>query len=441
MDILNLYKQQLKQAISIKSISTDPNYLSEIKNMVEWLNQKLSNIGFEVKVINGYDNPIILASLIIDPSFKTVLHYGHYDVQPAEIEEGWNSEPFELTEKDSRLVGRGVVDNKGQFLIYFLAIEKLKAEGKLGYNVKFILEGNEETGSKLLPKFMADHKDELSCDFVLASDGEILNNQPTIDTTYRGTINSTLTIYGPKTDLHSGLYGGTVVNPIHILNKFLTELSNENGKLNFDLDGAIKPNNYDESKLKNNPLDYHEFTEITGFDTPVQNDSYQYYKTLGFENIVIVTGIKGGYLKDGYRNAVASVASAKINLRFNPGLNPDNVANAFREFTKQHLGNVVKYDLSIDDLAPGVKMDISSEYAKKAEKILSKIHNKEVFYNFCGATLPIAHEFVNLLKVPTILTGLGNADCNMHAANENYKIDVAEKGLQFVYEFLKKDEL
>lgn len=437
MELFESFLQKLKQAIAIKSISTDPAFLPEIKKMVEWLDNELSKIGFNVRTFNEYGNPIILAYLEADPNYKTVVHYGHYDVQPAEVEEGWDSDPFELIEDKNKLYARGSVDNKGQFLIYITAIEKLIKENKLGYNVIFIIEGNEETGSKYLSEFFKENIDSLKCDFVLASDGEILNNQPTIDTTYRGVVNGTLTIFGPSIDLHSGLYGGVVINPIHVLNEVLAKLSDSAG-ITHILPEKHKPNAKDEEYLKNNKFDKSEFKQNTGFDSPIQDSSYEMYKSLGFANVINVTGITGGYQKEGYRNSIASKASAKINVRFNPGLDPKDVAKTISEYLKKTIPDNIKYEFEAEDLSNGAILDSDNEYIEKASNILKEVHNKEVFFNYCGATLPIASEFNSKLKVPIILTGFGNADCHMHGPNENYDRDLAEKALEFVYKFLHK---
>ena len=204
-EIYQLYINYLREAVKIKSISTTSEYQKEIGEMVLLCEKLLNDSNFEVKTISGYGNPIVFGTLNIDSEYETVLLYGHYDVQPAEESDGWIHDPFDLKVTDDKLYGRGAIDNKGQFLIYLAIINHLIRDNSLKYNIKIILEGNEESGSEELINFLRDYRKDLDCDFAMCSDGEIQNNQPTIDVSFRGNINSTLKIIGPKNDLQSGL--------------------------------------------------------------------------------------------------------------------------------------------------------------------------------------------------------------------------------------------
>src|SRR5258706_413221 len=212
--MIDQYKKLVRELISLQSVSADPSKKEDCLKTAEWLSAFLKNAGFKSQIFEGYGNPIVLASIEIDPSFETCLIYGHYDVQPAEKEDGWDNDPFEVTEKNGKLFGRGIMDDKGQFFVHLITISNLIKEKKLKYNIKFIFEGNEETGSPFIEKFIQDNKDILTCDFILISDGEMTRGKPTIELGNRGILNWKLTVKTSNSDIHSGLYGGAAPNAI-----------------------------------------------------------------------------------------------------------------------------------------------------------------------------------------------------------------------------------
>ncbi|PJA19228.1 MAG: hypothetical protein COX61_01780, partial [Candidatus Brennerbacteria bacterium CG_4_10_14_0_2_um_filter_43_14] len=181
MAMIEQYKQLLKDFVAFQSVSTDTQFQPEIQKTVAWLQRVFGQNGFSVRIITGYDNPLVIASFVYDPALETVLIYGHYDVQPAKVDEGWTSDPFTLTEMNRRLVGRGAIDNKGQVLVHMVNVFAHIKSKTLGYNVKFMIEGNEETGSPLLEQFIASNSALLAADFVLISDGEISGGKPNIE--------------------------------------------------------------------------------------------------------------------------------------------------------------------------------------------------------------------------------------------------------------------
>ena len=234
------YRDILSKLVSFKSISTNDNFIDDIENIVNFLENLFKQFGFYVEIIRGYSNPIVYASYVVDESYKTALIYGHYDVQPASIEDGWFSEPFNLTEKDNRFYARGVADNKGQFLVYLITITNLIKTNNLKYNIKFIIEGNEESGSPNLHKFLEDYKETLKSDFVLFSDGELTSGVPTIDIGFRGVLNLTLTIQTSQKDNHSGLYGGAVPNPVVVFADIVSKIYKNNILCLPDLKNSIE---------------------------------------------------------------------------------------------------------------------------------------------------------------------------------------------------------
>lgn len=434
------YRDLLKEFISFKSVSTSKDYQKDIKKTVEWLSQLFEDHGFEVEIIEGYDNPIVLAKYKVSEDYETALIYGHYDVQPASKEDGWDSDPFELSEKDGRLFARGVVDNKGQVAVHIKTIFELIEKGILKYNIKFFIEGNEETGSPNLADCIRDKKDKLGCDFVMISDGELTSGHPVIEAGFRGGFNSTLKVVTSHKELHSGIYGSASPCASHELVKFLEKLHKVDGSVAIS-DFYKNVDEIEDKILKMNqnmPFDLDEYKKLSGTQALLTENDYDFFTQVGLRPAVIVTGIESGYTGDGYRNSIPPVATAKINFRLVKSQKPDQIVKLFRNFVKSELPEYVDYELDVADPYDGVKLDLDNQYIELAEDYLNKAFNKKVLKKFCGGGLPIVTLFDEILGVPQVLAPLGNEDCNMHAVGENYRTDVLEKALKFSEMFWSK---
>jgi acetylornithine deacetylase/succinyl-diaminopimelate desuccinylase-like protein len=221
---MKTYLELTREIMKFKSVSTDVAFKDDVRATAEFLVKMFADKGFEVESYDGYGNPIVLATLKVDPAFETVLVYGHYDVQPAEMSDGWESEPFDFVERDGRFYGRGAIDNKGQFMVHVATVFELMEKGELKYNVKFIIEGDEETGSGDLVGFVEKYKDLLKADALMLSDGELYKNKPTIELSFRGVVNFKIIAKTSHTDLHSGLYGGYAPSSAHEVIKVLGDL-------------------------------------------------------------------------------------------------------------------------------------------------------------------------------------------------------------------------
>lgn len=422
------YLNLLTQFISFKSISTDPAYKQEMQKTVQWLKTTFETHGFTAEIIEGYDNPIIIAKYTKDSSLKTCLIYGHYDVQPAELSDGWASDPFTLTQRTNRLYARGGIDNKGQVAIHMAAIFELIQENKLKHNITFMIEGNEETGSPHLPTFIQDHKDKLACDLVMISDGEITAESPVIELGFRGGFNSTLTITTASNDLHSGIYGGAVPSASYELSKLLSTLFNSDNQV------AI-PHFYDDvdpiDGRMNIPFSFAEFTKITGAKALVKEQNIDYYNQTGLRPTLQITGIQSGYVGDGYKNIVPSKATAKINARLVKKQDPNKIASLLTQYIKDNLPAYVDHTFTVTDPYEGIKLDVENDYVKKAATILEQAYNKKPLYKYSGGGLPVVTEFQKILAKPQVLVPFANEDCAMHGVNENFDLKFAESAYQF----------
>jgi len=435
------YLKLLKQLIPFKSLSTDSSFKSEIDKTVDWLDNLFKDNKFKVQTFTGYSNPMIVASYEFDPKLPTCLIYGHYDVQPALITDGWDSEPFTVVERNGRLFARGSVDNKGQVLIHIATILDLIEKNNLKYNIKFFLEGDEESGSPLLEKFMTEHAEDLKADFVVLSDGEI-DNRPTIELSSRGLVNTTLTLKTAKTDLHSGLYGGAAPNAVYELSKLLSKIYDKDNKVTIKgFYNSVTPISKEEQEIiAQREFSLDSYTKITGAKAILTEPEFNFYAQVGLRPSVNIVGITGGYQEEGYKTAIPYKASAKINFRLVEDQDPKEVIKQFEKFVKENLPEYVEYELKNErneGSAKAVKLDYKNKYVAQAIKVLEEVWNDKVVYEYVGGTLPVMKFIKDILKTPQISVPLCNNDCNMHGANENFSVDLIKKGLEFSRKFFQ----
>ncbi len=429
------YQNLLTEFIRFKSISTDNTFATEIQKCALWLKNIFTEHGFKATVTNGYGNPIIVAHYQANPEYKTCLIYGHYDVQPAHRNEGWNSEPFELFNDGKRLYARGAIDNKGQVMIHIATIFALIKENKLGYNITFMIEGNEETGSPLLGKFISDHTEKLKADFVVISDGEITGNHPIIELGFRGGFNTTITIKTASNDLHSGIYGGIAPSATHEAAKLIAKLYDHNNHITI-------PHFYDDvAPIDTNepiPFDNQEYQRITGAKVLLNEPEFDPYTQVGLRPSIQVTGFNSGYTGEGYKNGIHAKATLKINFRLVRNQDPEKIAELFRKYLRETLPDYADFEMEVDDIHTGVKLNLDNNYVRKAQEILAKAYATQPLLKYSGGGLPIVTYFEEALTVPQVLVPLANEDCNMHGANENFNLDDVEKSLRFSSEFFSK---
>lgn len=426
------YLDLVSEFVKFKSISTDNTYATEIQKCALWMKNTFNANGFKVNVINNYGNPIIIAKYQTNPEHKTCLIYGHYDVQPALESDGWNSKPFELTNDGKRLYARGAIDNKGQVAIHIATIIDLIKENKLGYNITFMIEGNEETGSPLLKKFIKEHQELIKSDFVVISDGEITGNNPVLELSFRGGFNTTVTLKTASNDLHSGIYGGIAPNAAHEAAKLIANLYDSNNHITI-------PHFYDDVlPIENNPIipfDSSEYQRITGAKTILNEAEYDPYTQIGLRPTIQVTGIQSGYTSEGYKNGIHAKALIKINFRLVRNQDSSKTAELFKQYIKTTLPKYVDYEIEINDIHEGIKLDLNNDYILKAQSILEKTYGTKPLLKYSGGGLPIVTYFSEAFNIPQVLVPLANEDCNMHGANENFNLKDIEKALNFSKQF------
>lgn len=439
---MDYYLKPLKELIKFKTISTDSDYKEEIEKCVNWYQNLFEDNGFVVEIVRGYSNPIILAKYD-NNSEQTALIYGHYDVQPAGNEKDWDSIPFELSERDNRLYARGIIDNKGQSFVHIATVLNLIKNEQLGQNVTFLLEGGEEIGSPGVANFLTDYKEKLSADYIVISDGTMIEDYPVLEVGLRGIMNLTVKVFTSDRELHSGLFGGAAPNASHELVNVLSKLYDDNKLVNMNgfYTGVEEPT---EQELENNktiPYSFEEFHKLSGTKKNISEDGVDFYTQTGLRPTVQITGIESGYNGEGYKSGIPNAAIVKLNIRLVASQDPIKVKESIVQFFSNNLAEYADFEIVHSDdegSVPAVKIDTDNEYVQKAITILEEVYQKKVLRKYVGGTIPLVYHIEKILNIPQVIVPLVNPDSNMHSVNENYDLSYLKKALEFSNNLFKK---
>lgn len=442
------FLRDLGEYIGFKSISTDSAYLGEIEKCVFWLKAYIEKAGGSVELFQkNKTNPVVLGNFLVDAKLPTVLVYGHYDVQPAEKEDGWSTEDaFALKVspeggdlEGARLIARGVVDNKGQNFIHLFTICKLFAEGKLKCNVKIMLEGNEESGNPDLPIILKENKEKFKCDYVLVSDGEIVKDFPVCEASLRGGGNMRVVFTTGKNNLHSGIFGGAVPSASNELVKMLNTLKDDKNKvLVKDFYKNVPTPTKQVLENNKNLGSQKDAIKLAGVKQLLTLKNLDFFTQTGCLPTLEISGIKTGYIGEGFANIVPSVAEARINLRVVPNQKTLDVLNLVNKHILQNTPKYVDVKIEMESHGDSIKLDNDCEVAEEIKKLLQKSYGKKVLNKYVGGSIPILGKFQKILKTKVISVSMGNDDCNMHGTDENFKVDLVQKGLNFAHNFWGK---
>lgn len=403
------YLKLLQKFVAIPSVSASIGYKSKIEECAKFIEKFCVANTMKVEIVRGYGNPIIIAKTPQNPKLETILVYGHYDVQPANKEDGWIGDPFRLNNIKGKLIGRGSADNKGQILIHLLAVADLIKTKSLGYNVTFLIEGNEETGSPDLGRFVRKYSKDLACDCIVISDGELSDNlSPVLEKSFRGVANMEISLTTAPDDLHSGLYGGLANNAAEEMAKIIAKFHGPKRKI-------LVPNFYIGTKPKEVS------TNPTGLGPAIE-----------------ITGFTSGYNGDGFRNSIPCRSNAKINIRSGPNQNPKDLALSLKKFILANKPKFAQIKFGQVEIASSASFELKNKYAKKAEKILEEVYGKKVIYKSSGGTLPIVNDFAQIIKAPQVMIPLADQDCGAHSASEFISLKAIKKGLVFSARFFGK---
>ncbi len=436
------FKRELHDFLRIPSISTDPTYKEQVSQAADWLVAHLKNIGLEAERINTDGHPLVYAEwLEAGEGAPTVLIYGHYDVQPVDPLDLWETPPFEPSERDGKIYARGATDDKGQLFIHIKAVEALmKAEGRLPINVKFLLEGEEESGSRSISAFVPANKDKLKADVCVVSDSSMPSpDRPKILHALRGILAMELHVSGPKGDLHSGMYGGTVHNPAQAIAEIVTKLHNEDGSVAVPgfYDDVLPLDDVERSRLAETPADLAEWREKTGAPAPWGEPDYSLRERIGARPTLEVNGISGGYTAEGFKTVIPAKAIAKLSCRLVAKQDAHRIYEQIRDYIASITPHTVHSELIMLDSGPWALIDINTPPMQAAVKAYKAGFGAEPIFSREGGSIPIVAGFQAVLDTPVVMMGFGLDTDNLHAPNEHMVIDQFYKGIDTAIHFYK----
>ena len=434
------FVEEMKELLRIPSISPELEYAAQVAECAEKLKADLEAIGMEdVEVVPTGGNPIVVAAHVVDPAAPTLLIYGHYDVQPVDPVELWDSPPFEPTERDGRLYARGAIDDKGQVHLHIKALEaRLKSGVGLPVNVKLVIEGEEEVGSEHLADFLENNADRLACDAVIVSDtGMLAPGVPTIAVGLRGIAYLEVHVQGPKGDLHSGEYGGAVVNPANALAEIIAALKDDDNRVTVPgfYDDVRPVTDADRERLAELPHSDAELIEQTGVPALDGERGYSTLERLGFRPTCDVNGLLSGFTGQGAKTVLPAKAMAKISMRLVPDQDPKDIERKFTEYVKSLAPEGVT--VTVKPFHGGLPWaaDPTGPVFEAAAAALRETFGRDPVYVREGGSIPIIPLFERTFEAPVLLLGFGLPGSNLHAPNEWIDLETYHKGIETVARF------
>lgn len=415
------------------SISTDPKNKDSIQACAGWLANRLSRMGLHSRVHPTPTHPVVLAKSDHDPNKKTVLIYGHYDVQPIDPLHLWKSPPFEPHVENDIVYARGATDNKGQIFSHILGVEKqLESGTPLPVNLIFLIEGEEEIGSPSLAPFLREHREELACDVILISDtGMVAPDTPTFTYGLRGVTCLDLIVTGPDKDLHSGIFGGAVANPLSEISKLVASLHHPDGKIAIEgfYDDVQPLENWEREAWKKLNLPEDEFIELSGAPALVGEPGFTAFERTWARPTAELNGLFGGYQGEGSKTVIPSTAQAKISFRLVPNQDPETILDLAEAHFKKIAPASIRLEIQRGHSGDAHLVDPKSGYGKAAIEAFKKIMpDKQPAVIREGGSIPIVSDFKEILGADSLLLGLALPDCQIHSPNENFPLRNLELG-------------
>jgi acetylornithine deacetylase/succinyl-diaminopimelate desuccinylase-like protein len=449
MQVWNDYLSQNKQRfldelmdlLRIPSVSADSKYKGDVARCAEAVKQSMLEAGADkAEICPTSGHPIVYGEKMIDPSLPTVLVYGHYDVQPPDPLELWHSGPFEPVIKDEKIYARGACDDKGQMFMHVKALEMMNKTNTLPCNVKLMIEGEEEVGSSNLGKFLEDNKEKLKADIVLISDTSMISMEhPSLETGLRGLAYMEVEVTGPNRDLHSGVYGGAVANPVNILCKMIASMHDENNHITIPgfYDKVQNLSDADRKALNEAPFDLGDYKKDLGVKEVWGEKGYTTLERTGIRPTLDVNGIWGGYTGEGAKTVLPSKANAKISMRLVPNQTSDEITELFTKHFQSIAPDYVTVKVSAHHGGEPVVTPTDSVAYKAAAKAIQTSFGKDPIPTRGGGSIPIVALFESVLGLKTVLLGFGLDNDNIHSPNEKYDVFNYFKGIETIPYFHK----
>jgi acetylornithine deacetylase/succinyl-diaminopimelate desuccinylase-like protein len=438
IDFINVsrerYLDELKNLLAIPSISALPQHAGDVRRCAEWCGQELGRIGLQnVKLIETPGNPVVYGDLLGAPGAPTILFYGHYDVQPVDPLDLWESPPFEATIRDGEIYARGAADDKGQVFMHMKAVEAhLRQQGRLPVNMKFMLEGEEEVGSEHLDEFIRSHRDDLAADVVVISDsGMFARGVPSICYGLRGLVYFQIDLRGSATDLHSGSFGGAVANPAFVLAQMIAQMKDRGGRIKI-------PGFYDDVRLLQDeerrawaslPFNEKKYRKDFGIPKLFGETGFTTLERTWARPTLEVNGLLSGFTGEGAKTVLPAVSMAKISMRLVPDQDPDTIAGLFEAYVRKIAPKTVELKVTRMHGGKPWMTGFDNAFVQAAGRAIEKGFGRKPIFTREGGSIPVVSTFQEELGLPSVLFGVGLPDENAHAPNEKLDLSNFHNGI------------
>ena len=421
------YVEELKSYLAIPSISALPQHQAYVRRCAEWTADEMRRIGMQnVRLIETPGNPVVYGDWLGAEGAPTILFYGHYDVQPVDPLNLWESPPFEADVRDGEIYARGAADDKGQVFMHFKAIEAhLKQNGRLPVNLRVILEGEEEVGSANLDNFVKGHKEELAADVVVISDSTMFDRGvPSITYGLRGLVYFQIDLRGTRSDLHSGSFGGAVANPALVLAQILSQMKDKGGRIKIPgfYDDVRALRDEERAEFKKLPFNETRYRKDLGAPKLFGESGYTTLERVWARPTFEVNGLLSGFTGEGAKTVIPAVAMAKVSMRLVPDQDPDKIAQLFEAYVAKVAPKTVETKVTRMHGGKPWMTDFDNRFVQAAGRAIEKGFGKAPVFNREGGSIPVVATFQEILGLPSVLFGVGLPDENAHAPNE--KLDL-----------------
>jgi acetylornithine deacetylase/succinyl-diaminopimelate desuccinylase-like protein len=432
----------LIEFLRFPSVSADSQFKSNVAACADWLTSRLRRAGLQAQRYETPGHPIVVARNEERPGRRTVLIYGHYDVQPPDPVELWETPPFEPVVKGGKIFARGSTDNKGQILAHILGVESaLQERGDLPVNLVLLVEGEEEIGSPNLEAFLKEHQSAWDADVVAISDtGMVGPGIPTFTYGLRGILCMELQVRGPSVDLHSGIFGGSVANPATVLSRIVAKLHDDSGRIAIPgfYDRVLPLEPWERGLWAKLPYTEKAWLATTGSPRVFGEEGYTFLEQVWARPTAEVNGIGSGYQGEGPKTIVPSKATAKLSFRLVPAQDPSELRPVITEFLQRQCPDSVEMEIVQQHSGKAYLVEPDSAFGKAAQKALAETFGQPVAFIREGGSIPITQSFKEILGIDTLLLGLALPDCKAHSPNENFAIENFHAGIRLNRELLEQ---
>jgi len=440
------YIAELTEYLAIPSISALPDHANEVARCARWTSDELERIGLEhVRLITTAGHPVVYADWLHAPGAPTILFYGHYDVQPVDPLDEWDSPPFEATVREGEIYARGAADDKGQIFMHFKAVEAcLTQTGQLPVNMKLILEGEEEIGSVHLDGFVREHRSDLTADVLVISDTPMFERGvPSICYGLRGLAYFQIDVRGTTSDLHSGSFGGAVANPAFVLPQILSQMKDRGGRVKIPgfYDDVRPLRDEEREAFARLPFNERQYGKDLGAPKLIGERDYTTLERLWARPTFEVNGLLSGFTGDGAKTVIPAVAMAKVSMRLVPDQKPDTVARLFEEYVRKVAPRTVTLDVTKLHEGKPWMAELDNPFVQAAGRAIERGFGRAPVFTREGGSIPVVSTFQEVLGLPTVLFGVGLPDENAHAPNEKLDLSNFHNGViasAYLYEEIGK---